>query len=253
MSLDRILSLARALETSWPALDRQTPRDLSLDPKYRELREQVAAHPDPRLNRFAAHLTDQIRLAHFYGCIVPFERLAAKARRDDEFLIDEQDRREALGERLPLKLIAENIRSAFNVGALFRTADCLGASEILLCGYTPGPDDDKTSRTSMGASAHVPWRRMDRALSACEELRREGYQIIALETAEPSTPLHALEFRGPTAFVIGNERFGINSDTLKMADGICRIPVRGVKNSMNVGIAFGVAAYEWLRQYEATK
>ncbi|NJL25176.1 MAG: RNA methyltransferase [Calothrix sp. SM1_5_4] len=109
--------------------------------------------------------------------------MSNRALRDDEFLIEEGDRPEKSVARVPLKLIVENLRSAFNVGALFRTSECLGVSEILLCGYTPGPDDEKTARTAMGTSAMVPWRRVDRAGQACEELRREGYKVVALETA----------------------------------------------------------------------
>lgn len=251
MNLERILSLARQLEAAWPNVDRQTPIELSQNPLYRELRELIARLPDPRLNRYKEHLTDQVTLAHFYSCLVPFERASAKALRDDEFLVSGEDLRQPRPQALPFKLIAENIRSAFNVGALFRTAECLGASEIILCGYTPGPDDEKTSRTAMGTSDFISWRRVDRAKSAIEELRREGFRIVALETAEPSTSLHEIRFDGPTAFVVGNERFGLEGETLKLADAVCRIPVKGIKNSMNVGVAFGIAAYEWLRQFEA--
>lgn len=174
--------------------------------------------------------------------------------RDDEFLVEEGDGSNTAIEKVPLKLIVENLRSAFNVGALFRTSECLGVSEILLCGYTPGPDDEKTSRTAMGTATLVPWRRLDRARTACEELRKEGYTIVALETAATAVSLHEFKFgTQPLAFVLGNERFGVEADTLQAVDAICRIPVRGIKNSMNVGVAFGVGAFEWLRQHEANK
>lgn len=249
--ITRILTLARELELAWPAGDRGAVRDLTGNAAYAGLKRDVAACADPRLSEIANHLHDRVSLAHFYGCFVPFERLASRAVRDDEFLVEEGD---GAGEvaRVPLKLITENLRSAFNVGALFRTSECLGVSEILLCGYTPGPDDEKTARTSMGTSTLVPWRRVDRAVTACEELRREGYAIVALETAATARSLHAIDFGDkPVAFVLGNERFGIEGATLQAVDAICRIPVRGLKNSMNVGVAFGIAAFEWLRQYEA--
>jgi 23S rRNA (guanosine2251-2'-O)-methyltransferase len=135
---------------------------------------------------------------------------------------------------------------------LFRTSECLGVSEIILTGYTPGPEDEKTRRTSMGTSVIVPWRRLERGPEACEELRQQGYTIVALETAATATSLHDFRFAcKPVAFVVGNERFGVESETLKKCDAICRIPLRGIKNSMNVGVAFGVAAFEWLRQFEA--
>jgi 23S rRNA (guanosine2251-2'-O)-methyltransferase len=255
--LVHILKLARELELAWPKLERNQTRDLSADLQYQELKRQIAACGEAtaeglrRLAASAAHLHDQVSLQHFYGCVVPFERLSSRALRDDEFLVQEGDAIDKVVKRVPLKLIAENIRSAFNVGALFRTSECLGVSEIVLCGYTPGPDDDKTTRTAMGTSEMVPWRRVDRAQTACEELRQEGYTIVALETSANAVSLHDFSFAGgPLAFVLGNERFGIEGDTLSAVDSVCRIPVRGLKNSMNVGVAYGIAAFEWLRQYE---
>lgn len=251
MRLDRILRLAREIEQAWPRADRHQKINLAQDSRYAELRREVAACGDERLA--SAHLHDEISLAHFFACMVPFERAAGRALRDDEFLIVEGDAATKAAERVPLKLIVENLRSAFNVGALFRTGECLGVSEILLCGYTPGPDEEKTSRTAMGTSSMVPWRLVDRARAACEELRVEGYTIVALETGANAVSLHEIKFSGPTAFVIGNERFGVEAETLQAADAICRIPVRGIKNSMNAGVAFGIGAFEWLRQYEANR
>ena len=255
--LAQILVQARELEKEWPRLERHETRRLGGDPRYQELKRLISvcsradAESLRRLADRAAHLHDEISLNHFYGCIVPFERLANRTVRDDEFLVAEGDRPARTVGRVPLKIVIENLRSAFNVGAVFRTAECLGASEIVLCGYTPGPDDEKTAHTAMGTSSSVPWRRADRAGAACEELRAQGYKIVALETAENATSLHQFHFGGaPTAFVLGNERFGVERDTLRGADAICRIPVRGAKNSLNVGIAFGVCAFEWLRQWE---
>jgi tRNA G18 (ribose-2'-O)-methylase SpoU len=254
MSLARILALTRELETSWPAMDRHEERDLGGDPRYLELKDLISRLDDPRLAKAAAHLHGRVSLNHFFACIVPLERASNRALRDDEFLVAEKDAPEKTVERVPLKVIAENIRSAFNVGALFRTSECLGVSEIVLCGYSPGPDDEKTSRTSMGTSGHVPWRRTDRARTACEELRREGYRIVALETSDRAVSLHDFKFGGgPVAFVLGNERFGVERETLDCVDEICRIPLRGIKNSLNVGIAFGIAAFEWQRQYESAR
>lgn len=258
--LAQILKQARELELAWPAGDRHQLRNLSEDPHFQELKRMVAACADAeaaslrRLAERAAHLHNETSLHHFYGCLVPFERLSSRALRDDEFLVVEGDRPDKSVERVPLKVIVENLRSAFNVGALFRTSECVGASEVLICGYTPGPDDEKTSRTAMGTSSMVPWRRVDRGQTACEELRKEGYKIVALETSDTAVSLYDCKFAGePLALVVGNERFGIEGDTLQAVDSVCRIPVRGIKNSMNVGVAFGIAAFEWLRQYEGAQ
>jgi 23S rRNA (guanosine2251-2'-O)-methyltransferase len=255
--LAHILKVARELELAWPKGDRQQTQNLSSSALYQELKRDVQScmraqsESLKRLATSSVHFHEQISLAHFYSCIVPFERLANRALRDDEFLVDEGDATNTQVAKLPLKLIVENLRSSFNVGALFRTSECLGVCEILLCGYTPGPDDEKTSRTAMGTFSVVPWRRVDRGPTACVELRKEGYTIVALETSATATSLHDYKFSAePLAFVLGNERFGVEGDTLQAVDAICRIPVRGTKNSMNVGIAFGIAAFEWLRQFE---
>lgn len=260
LRLARILKRARQLESAWPPGDRNLKLNLSENSDYQELRREMAscvdaeAEPLRRLAGGSAHLHDEVSLAHFYAALVPFERLSNRALRDDEFLVQEGDSPNKAVERVPLKLIVENLRSAFNVGALFRTAECLGVSEIWLCGYTPGPEDEKTMRTAMGTSAMVPWRRVDRARTACEQLRQEGYTIVALETAANAVSLSDIRFAAtPVAFVLGNERFGIEGDTLQAVDSVCRIPVRGIKNSMNVGVAFGIAAFEWLRQYEGLR
>ena len=256
--LARILHLGREIEREWPTKDRHARVDLAADSRYLDFKREVEgakggeAESLRRLHDRSSHLHDEISLAHFYGCLVPFERLSNRALRDDEFLVAEGDAVRPAPARVPLKLIVENLRSAFNVGALFRTGECLGVSEILLTGYTPDPGDEKIARTAMGTATMVPWQRFDRGVQAVERLRSEGYRVIALETAADATSLHEFHFDArPTAFVLGNERFGVETDTLAAADAVCRIPVRGAKNSMNVGIAFGIAAFEWLRQHEA--
>lgn len=263
--LRKILELAQSIEQGWPKTGPKGPNQavkLHDDERYQSLKAAISdcknaeAEELRRLADRANHLHNEISLQHLYACIVPFERLAGKSLRDDEFLgaVAEGDKKEKAQPSFPTKLIVENLRSAFNVGALFRTSECLGISEIILCGYTPGPDDEKTAKTSMGTAEEVRWRRTDRAKTACEELKKQGYKIIALETAMNSTSLTQIKFENEkTAFLVGNERFGIDADTLQLADEICRIPLRGVKNSLNVGIAFGIVAFEWLRQHEANQ
>lgn len=257
--LRKILNLAQSLEREWPNGQNQA-KDFTNNSRYEELKNTIyecnnaEAISLRRLADRANHLPNEITLQHFYANIVPFERLAGKSLRDDEFLITEGDKREKAQPALPIKLIAENLRSAFNVGALFRTSECLGVNEIILSGYSPDPDDQKTAKTSMGTASAVPWRRTDRAKTACEELKKQGYKIIALETAKNAVPLTDINFSNDkTAFIVGNERFGIDADTLACADSICQIPLRGIKNSMNVGIACGIILFEWVRQHKASQ
>lgn len=249
--LKEILRRGAELEQSWPASGQLDQKSLE---KLQELMRKAenSASPDiQRLAKWAEHLTETMNLRHFIGIMVPFERLAQKSLRDDEFLpVVENDLRSprANAEKLPLIPILENIRSAFNVGAVFRTAECWGLEKIVLTGYTPDPSEEKTAKTSMGTSSLVEWSRATRTEDVCHDLKKQGYTVVALETVESAPELTKFSFPEKTALLLGNERFGLDPDSLKLADQICRIPVRGQKNSLNVGIAFGIAAYEYFRQ-----
>lgn len=254
--LRTILRLAHAIERDWPRMS--AGLDSKTDRRLGELRARIArlsgaeSQDLRRLAKWADHLHEGLSLKHFFALLVPFERLTRRSVRDDEFLVLESD--SARGEkplvRTPLTVVLENIRSAFNVGAVFRTAECFGATEIVLCGYTPDPGDEKTAKTSMGTGSDVSWRRFDRATDAIETLKAAGYTVVALETVQGAETLGRFEFPERTALLLGNERFGVSPDILARADALCRIPLRGRKNSLNVGIAFGIAAAEFDRQWE---
>lgn len=248
-----ILRLAHAIERDWPRTGGNRDSRL-VELQTRIARLSAAENPNlSRLAKWAEHLPEGSTLRHFQAILVPFERFAQRALRDDEILVIENDTQPDGRpiSRVPLVVVLENLRSAFNVGAVFRTAECFAATEIVICGYTPGPDDAKTSKTAMGTDADVPWRRFDRVEEACLRLKKEGYAIVALETAATAVPLGEFRFPERTALILGNERFGVSQDTIRLADHVCRIPLRGRKNSLNVGIAFGIAAAEFDRQWNA--
>jgi rRNA methylases len=219
-----------------------------------QLKKQIAGlkhstNPDvSRLASSEAHLTAQMTLKHFSAYAVPFERVLHKNLQDDEFLIIENDKAEAQ-EPLPLVFVLDNIRSAFNVGSIFRTAECIGASKIYLCGYTPLPTQWKVEKTAMGTQEYLAWEEAPKLLECLEELKDEGYRIVALETAASASDLYEEFVAEPTAFVLGNERFGLDPEILKVIDEVRMIPLRGRKNSLNVGVTAAVAGFEWARQY----
>lgn len=219
---------------------------------------QTHAHPDVReLGALAPRMLRRLDFdqRHFLNLMLPFERKHSKGVRDHEFLeVTTEDRpaEEAAAEsgRLPLTLVLDHLRSAFNVGAIFRTADCIGVSRILACGYTATPDDSTVQKTSLGAWEHVPWEWRRDAVSAIDELQAAGIPVIALETV-PSAPM-ASEFvfpRSGCALLLGNERHGCSPELLAKCDAVVRLPARGVKNSMNVGVALGMCGYEITRQW----
>lgn len=152
----------------------------------------------------------------------------------------------------PFFLIAHNIRSAYNVGALFRTADGIGVHKVYLTGYTPRPHDGKSvymtaaekmiAKTALGAQQIVPWEKRILA-SLLTELRAQGCMIVALEKTVTSGDYRTFHPRFPLAVIVGNEPRGIDRRVIARCDTAISIPMRGVKSSLNVAVAFGVFGY----------
>src|SRR5512138_489674 len=107
--------------------------------------------------------------------------------------------------RRPIHLVLDNLRSAFNVGAIFRLADAARAAEVIPCGYTAYPPHHKLEQTSLGTTESVPWRRFDDTGSAITELKAKRIQVVALETAKGAVPFHRFGYHFPVAVVLGNE------------------------------------------------
>lgn len=146
--------------------------------------------------------------------------------------------------------VVENVRSLWNVGSIFRTADGAGVHRLVLCGFTAHPPRDEIAKTALGADRVVPWEYWSKAVEACESLRDEGYQLVALETGPASVPLEELDLRPPVAFVVGHEVDGVSEATRMACDATAHLPMFGAKQSLNVAVAFGVAAYDVRRRLE---
>jgi len=151
-------------------------------------------------------------------------------------------------------LIIHNVRSAHNVGSMFRTADGAGVDEIILSGYTPVPpkegalyltDADKALRkTALGAEASVPWKKVVSLTRLLNRLKKEGYEIAALEQHGESIDYQKYHQAGDVVLIVGNEVTGIEGTILKQCDRILELPMRGKKNSLNVAVAAGIALYQ---------
>jgi tRNA G18 (ribose-2'-O)-methylase SpoU len=139
-------------------------------------------------------------------------------------------------------VVADNVRSAFNAGGIFRTADFFGVERLILCGYTPGPDNPQVKKTALGADETTPWERAGDVRDVVDRLHVEGRRVYALETADGATDIAACAPVWPCALLLGNERFGLDPDVVAMADEVLEIPSHGMKNSLNVVSAFAVAA-----------
>ena len=155
-------------------------------------------------------------------------------------------------QKFPFVVILDNLRSAFNVGAIFRSAECMGASKIHLCGYTATPADDQTKKATMGSHEAIPWEHHGDIKQLLQGMREQQLPVIALETVQDQRTLHTFQFPAVgtgCALLVGNERHGLEPDVLGLCTHIVCIPCFGVKNSLNVGSAFSIAAYEVVRQW----
>lgn len=150
---------------------------------------------------------------------------------------------------LPVVALLDNLRSLYNVGALFRTADAAGLRQLYLCGITGRPPQRGITKTALGAEATVPWEYTSDARRLVERLHLEGYEIAAVETSTHSVDLFDWKPGFPVCLIFGNELEGIRPEIAAMADTHVRIPMLGMKHSLNVATAAGVVIYELLRKY----
>ena len=137
----------------------------------------------------------------------------------------------------------DNIRSAFNVGSIFRTIDGSGLGFVVLGGYTPGPDNQQVKKTSMKTSNWVPFSHTDSLPSYLESAREDGYRIIGIETVEKSCTYNTFNWPDKAILVFGNEEYGISEKVLSTCDEFVHIPMFGFKNSINIANAFAVIAF----------
>jgi 23S rRNA (guanosine2251-2'-O)-methyltransferase len=150
-------------------------------------------------------------------------------------------------------LIVHNVRSAHNVGSMFRTADGAGVDEIILSGYTPCPPkqgslylttaEKELKKTALGAEASMSWKKVRSFSAAVKSLKKDGFEIVALEQHETSIRYDKYCPNGPVVLIVGNEVRGIDSRALALCDTVIEIPMHGTKNSLNVSVSTGIALY----------
>lgn len=145
-----------------------------------------------------------------------------------------------------IEALLDNIRSAWNVGSIFRSADGFGFSHLHLCGITPTPEIEAVKKTSLGAEETVAWTYHKNAVTAAQELKAKGVKLFALEEDPRAIPIQNLKHdfaNGKIILVAGSEVTGVDPQLLDLCDKILFIPMRGSKKSFNVSVAFGVAAW----------
>jgi tRNA G18 (ribose-2'-O)-methylase SpoU len=164
-------------------------------------------------------------------------------------------RREKSRAAKTIAVLLDNIRSAWNVGSILRSADGFGFAHAYLCGITPTADNDTVTKTSLGAEESVPWSYHKDAVRLVKGLKTEGWEVFALEEQERSRPLSQFsnfQSSRPAVLIAGSEVTGVDPELLDLCDEVFYIPMFGEKKSFNVAIAFGIAAYALHAQHFGT-
>ncbi len=152
---------------------------------------------------------------------------------------------------LPVTILLDNVRSLYNVGAFFRTADAAGVEKLYLCGITGRPPKRAITKTALGAEETVSWEHAWEPVPLAREIRSRGYELAAVETAVHAVDLFDWAPRFPVCAIFGHEVQGIRPELSALCDTHVRIPMLGAKHSLNVATAGGVVVYELLRKYGA--
>ncbi len=151
--------------------------------------------------------------------------------------------------KLPVSVLLDNVRSAYNVGAFFRAADGAGVERLHLCGITGHPPANAITKTALGAEEAVAWEHQWDAVAVVNELRGQGHEIAAIETTPQSVDIFDWAPRFPVCVLFGHEVEGLRPELAELADTHIRIPMLGMKHSLNVATAGGIVMYELLRKY----
>jgi len=146
-----------------------------------------------------------------------------------------------------LHVICDDLRSLYNVGSIFRTADGLGIEKIWLCGITGTPDQSGLKKVALGAEDAVAWQHVKSSWQLVEKLKKQGFRIVALELTKNSQDVKLFKPKFPLALIVGNEVSGVSDVLLKRSDQVIHIPMRGIKESFNVSVAFGMATYQLMK------
>ena len=153
-------------------------------------------------------------------------------------------------EKIPIIVVLDNIHSMHNVGSVFRTADAFLLEGIYLCGYTPQPPHRDIHKTALGATETVEWKYFETTLDAVNQLKNDGYTVVAAEQVDTSVSLNEFDTNAfdKLAVVFGNEVSGVDEEVILACEGTIEIPQAGMKHSLNISVATGIVLWELVRE-----
>ena len=150
--------------------------------------------------------------------------------------------------RCPIAVLLDNVRSLYNVGSIFRTSDAAGIEKIYLCGITGQPPRAEIHKAALGAETSVAWEYFQNPLEIIQKLKSENYRIVILEHTDESHLYDEVKYQFPLCLVVGHEISGVSDEVIAMADLAIQIPMHGIKQSLNVAVAYGIAIFEIIKQ-----
>lgn len=181
---------------------------------------------------------------HKYYYIHPMRKLEHKEISRKRFTPDQLKSME----RFPIYGLLDNIRSLYNVGSMFRSADGVRCSKLFLTGYTPFPPRKEIDKTALGSTLSVPWEYFKSPSDAVDTIKKSGIKLCVLEQTTHSRPYHTLKPSDfPVCVAVGNEITGVSKEIIGHADMALEIPMHGMKQSLNAAVAFGIAMFGALR------
>lgn len=155
-----------------------------------------------------------------------------------------------LQEKTQIVIVLDNVRSGLNVGSAFRTGDAFACASVYLCGITAQPPHREILKTAIGATESMDWQYFEKTTDAIEDLRKQGYTILAVEQADESVMLQDFDVKkdGKYAVVFGNEVKGVSDEVMQMIDACIEVPQFGTKHSLNISVCVGVVVWEIFRE-----
>lgn len=169
---------------------------------------------------------------------IPYRKLKL----DELNRLSQEEYKEA--DKFPIVVVMDNIRSMNNVGSVFRSSDCFRVEKIFLCGITATPPHREIRKTAIGAEDSMEWEYKEKTVDAINYLKKEGYEIAAIEQAENSIELSNFKPKNKIALVFGNEVDGVSDEVIALCDSVIEIPQFGTKHSFNIAVSAGIVLWE---------
>jgi len=154
-----------------------------------------------------------------------------------------------LSRKKPIAIVLDNVRSAHNVGSIFRTSDAFLIKKIILCGITPIPPSNEIRKSALGATNSVEWVQEKETSIAINNLKKEGYYIVGVEQVEKATKIQEFQNNQPIALIFGHEVNGVSQEIINACDEIIEIPQYGTKHSLNISVCAGIVMWKIAGMY----